>query len=203
MRKLIATMLIAFPVLCFSQFGIKAGLNFANVTSASSINSSSESGFHIGVFLAPPSKSIISSRTELLYSRQGYNYSTSTNTGTVNLDYIMIPQAMAINITKYVSILAGFQMAFLINAKADSTNDNPSGMPNPYGNLMDYYNKFDYGLGVGLEFHPIKGLLVGAKYNISFSKLYKEAETGQMPSFADVDAKNNLVQIYAGWRFGK
>ena len=30
-------------------------------------------------------------------------------------------------------------MAFLINAKADSGN--------PYGKMMDYYNKFDYGFG--------------------------------------------------------
>jgi hypothetical protein len=202
MRKFIATILIAFPVFCFSQVGIKAGLNFANVTGVESFNSSKESGFHIGVFLAPPSKSIISSRTELLYSRQGYNYTTGTNTGTVNLDYIMIPQAMAINVTKYASILFGFQMAFLINAKADSTNDIP-GLPAQYQSLMDYYNRFDYGLGLGVEFHPIKGLLVGAKYNISFSKLYKESESGQMPSYADLDAKNNLVQIYTGWRFGK
>src|SRR4051794_23269936 len=63
--------------------GIRGGLNFANVTNASSINGKSQTGFHVGVFLSPSSKSVIGSRTELTFSRQGYNYSTSTNTGSV------------------------------------------------------------------------------------------------------------------------
>jgi hypothetical protein len=203
MRKFFAAMLMALPILCFSQYGIKAGLNFANVTGVESFNNSNETGFHIGVFIAPTTKGVIGNRTELLFSRQGYNYSTATNTGTVNLDYIMLPTSMTVNVTKFASLLFGFQMAYLINAKADSTNDTGSGGPNPYADLMDYYNRFDYGFGLGVEFHPFKGLLVGAKYNISLAKLYKEAQSGQMPSFADVDAKNNLVQIFAGWRFGK
>ena len=57
------------PFYMFSQIGLKAGLNFANVTKASSINNSSRSGFHLGLFLAPSSKSIIGSRTELIFSR--------------------------------------------------------------------------------------------------------------------------------------
>ena len=108
------------PCSLVAQIGIKAGMNFANVTNASDINSSSETGFHGGIFLAPPSKGIISSRTELLFSRQGYDYSTNTNTGNVNLDYIMLPQFMAFNITKFLQLQVGFQMAYLISAKADS-----------------------------------------------------------------------------------
>jgi hypothetical protein len=203
MRKFIATMLIACPLFGFSQYGIKAGLNFANVKGVESFNSSSQSGFHIGVFIAPSTKGIIGNRTELLFSRQGYNYASASNTGTVNLDYIMVPTSMAINVTKYASILFGFQMAYLINAKADTTNTS-TGSTNPYEGIMNYYNRFDYGFGLGVEFHPFKGLLVGAKYNISLGKLYQDAaQNGQMPSFADIDAKNNLVQIFAGWKFGK
>ena len=101
MKKLILYAMLIFPCSLMAQIGIKAGLNFANVTNASDINSSSETGFHGGIFLAPPSKSFLSSRTEFLFSRQGYDYSTNTNTGNVNLDYIMLPQYMAFNITKY------------------------------------------------------------------------------------------------------
>ena len=67
---------------------------------------------------------------------------------------------------------------------------------------MNYYNKFDYGFAVGAEIHPVMGLLIGARYNISLGKLYKDVETGQMPSFSASDAKNNVVQIFAGWIFG-
>jgi hypothetical protein len=54
-----------------SKLGIKAGLNFANVTKASSINTSSQTGFHAGLFFGGGSKSILGSRTELMYSQQG------------------------------------------------------------------------------------------------------------------------------------
>jgi hypothetical protein len=206
MKNIITVLLIASPVLSFSQIGIKAGLNFANVTKTSDINNSSSSGFHAGLFLAPPSKGVMGFRTELLFSQQGYNYKTGTNTGNVNLNYIMLPQYMTINITKYFQIQLGGQIAFLTNAKADSSSNNASGN-NPYGEMMDYYNKFDYGYGGGIEVHPIKGLLVGARINISLSSLYKDMGTsspGTPPSFIpEVDVKNNLFQVFAGWRFGK
>jgi outer membrane protein with beta-barrel domain len=205
MRKIVLIIVTLLPLLSMAQFGIKAGINFANVTNASDINGDNTTGFLAGIFLAPPSKGIISSRTELLYSRQGYNYKTGTNTGTVNLDYIMLPQLMSINITKFFSIQAGAQIAFLINAKADSSNDG-STSSNPYGAIMDYYNKFDYGFAAGIEVHPFKGLLIGARYNISLGNLYKDPSSyppGTPPSFIPpVDVKNNVVQLFAGWIFG-
>lgn len=200
MRKQILLLLFLVPSswIC-AQIGFKAGLNFANVSYASSINSSSRSGFHAGVFFGGASKGLIASRTELLFSRQGYDYKNGNTTGSVNLDYIMLPQLMGINITKYFMVQLGIQMAYLINARVDSSSSNNNN--NPYAKAMDYYNRFDYGFGAGAEVHPYKGLLIGAKYNIG--KLYKEAQSGQMPSFSSVDAKNNLVQLYLGWRFGK
>lgn len=171
MKKFILFILAA-PALLHSsaQVGLKAGLNFANISNASSINNSSRTGFHVGAFLAPPSKSIISSRTELIFSRQGYNYKSGTNTGNVNLDYIMLPQYMSINITKYFSIQLGGQMAYLLNAKADSAVN--GGSSNPYGGIMNLYNRFDYGYGGGVEIHPVSGLLIGARVNISLGNLY-------------------------------
>jgi len=201
MKKVLLYLFLSIPFLGMSQFGLKAGVNFANVTNTSSINSSSQTGFMIGAFLAPASKGLLSSRTELVYSRQGYNFETSTKSGNVDLDYLIIPQLMGINITKLLQLQVGFQMAFLLNAKADTVNSN--GMTGSYGSVIDYYNKFDYGFALGAEVHPFKGLLVGARYNISLGKLYKDLGTGQEPSFTAQDAKNNVVQLFAGWRFGK
>jgi hypothetical protein len=90
-------------------------------------------------------------------------------------------------------------MAYLINAKADSKT--ASGSTSPVSDAMQYYNRFDYGLGGGVEIHPFKGLLVGTRMNISLANLYKDAASGQVPSFASV--KQNLFQIYTGWHFGK
>jgi hypothetical protein len=152
------------------------------------------------VFLAPASKSIISSRTELLFSRQGYNYKTSTNTGDVNLDYIQMGQMISINITKYISLMFGGQTAYLVSAQVDSSSSTGN---NTYQNsLMDFYNRVDYGYAVGAEIHPVNGLIIGARYNVSLAKVYKSIQSLQRPSFTSEDAKNNVVQLSIGWRFG-
>lgn len=206
MRKMFLTAVILLPLFSLAQFGIKAGVNFANVTNASDISGSNNTGFVAGIFLAPPSKGVLSSRTELLFSRQGYSYASNTNTGKVDLDYILLPQLMSINITKFFSVQVGAQMAFLINAKADSSTS--SGSSSPYSGIMDYYNKFDYGFAGGIEVHPFQGLLVGARYNISLGNLYKDPSSfettgGQPPSFIPtVNVKNNVFQLFAGWIFG-
>lgn len=208
MKKLILCLLLFIPCALMAQIGIKAGVNFANVTKASSINNSSRTGFHAGIFLAPPSNGIIGSRTELIFSRQGYNYKTGTNTGNVNLDYIMLPQYMSINITKYFSIQFGGQMAYLLNAKVDSTTSNNGMTGTPYDGIMKFYNRFDYGYGGGIEIHPVSGLVLGGRFNISLSKLYDvnsySSGSGDPSDFVPkVDVKNNVFQIFAGWRFGK
>ncbi len=188
--------------------GIKVGTNFANVTNASQINGSNTTGFLIGAFFAPGSGTkVMGFRTEFIYSKQGYNFADGTTTGTVKLDYILMPQLMTINITKYFEIHLGMQVAFLINAKADSSQ--PSSIGNPYAGMMDYYNRFDYGFAGGVQIHPVLGLFIGARYNISFSSLYSSSESSgaPLPPFipptgsGDLNFKNNVIQLYAGWRF--
>ena len=193
--------LASSPLLTTAQFGIKAGPNFAKVTKASNINAENTAGFHVGAFLAPKTKSVIGFRTELLYSKQGYDFKSGNTTGSVKLDYILLPQLMEINITKYVALHIGAQMAFLLNAKADSTKTTTGSAQ--VDKLIDLMNRFDYGAAGGIEVHPFKGLLLGARMNISFSKLYKDptALTQQQNFFPEVDAKNNVVQVFAGYRF--
>jgi hypothetical protein len=184
-------------------FGFKAGINFANVTSTSSLNNSSRTGFMAGIFMAPSSHGVVGYRTELLFSRQGYDYKNNINTGSVNLDYILFTHLFTINITKFVQLQMGALTAFLVSAKADSSQS--SQPPSPYGKTFDFYNKFDYGATGGIEIHPVAGLLIGARYNFFFGDLYKMPTSGsvyQQPSFIPaVNVKNNLLQVFIGYRF--
>ncbi|HVE61731.1 MAG TPA: outer membrane beta-barrel protein, partial [Chitinophagaceae bacterium] len=125
-------------------------------------------------------------------------------TGEVELDYIQFGQLASINISKYFSLMFGAQTAILLNAQVDSTTSGGTGGgTNPYGDIMDLYNRFDYGYAVGVEIHPVMGLIIGARYNVSLAKLYESFQTGQRPSFSSEDAKNNVIQISVGWRLGK
>ena len=187
------------PVMVSAQLGIglKAGLNFANVTNTAGFKNSSRTGYMIGGYISPKAKKILGFRSELILSRQGYDYKTNTNTGNVNLDYLLLPQLIILRFTKKFQLHLGGQAAFLLNAKVDSTNGNNS------GSLFNYFNRFDYGVVGGAEVSPISGLFIGARINVSFNSVNKEAPIGgNWPSFIPrLDAKNNVVQLYAGWRF--
>ncbi len=194
MRKTLFILFITLPVLCYSQLnlGLKAGLNFANVTNASEIKASNRTGYMLGGYISPKASKTLGYRSEIILSRQGYDYKTGSNTGKVDLDYLLLPQLITLNFTKFVQVHAGGQIAFLLNAEVDSTG-NSNG-----GSLLDYFNRFDYGLAAGAEIFPFKGLFIGARINISLNSVSAE---GTRPNFIpDIDARNNVVQVYAGWR---
>jgi len=191
--------------------GFRGGLNFANVTHASDINANTHTGFNAGIFLSPPGR-ILASYTELNFSRQGYDYNTSKVNNSLMLDYIALSQLMAINITKYVQIQFGFRTAYLLNAKTDSSSNqkvlpDSLGLGSQYNSLLSYFNRIDYGFTGGVEIHPVLGLLIGARYNLSLNGLYKNAFTsygsgsGGSSGGTSINPKNNVIQLYAGWRF--
>lgn len=177
------------------SIGIKGGLNFANIADASDINNSSKTGYMVGGYIAPKKRNGYGFRSEIILSRQGYNYKTNTNTGNVNLDYLLLPQLFTLNFTKMVQLHAGGQAAILLNANVDSTGGNNN------GSLLKYFNRFDYGIVGGVELSPFSGFFLGGRLNISLSAANKNA-TANWPNFiSKVDAKNNVLQVYAGWRF--
>ena len=198
MKRFILAGLFLFPVILKAQFGIgvKAGLNFANIKDESGFNSDSRTGYMVGAYIAPAAKKFLGFRSEIILSRQGYNYKTATNTNNVNLDYLLLPQLFVIRFSKLVQVHAGVQGAFLLNANVDSTGSGS-------GSLFDYFKRFDYGLAGGIEIFPFKGFFIGGRMNISLNNVNEEAPLGgSWPGFIPrVDAKNNVVQIYTGWRF--
>ena len=182
------------------SFGIKAGVNLTNLKSGSYIQSSNRAGYMIGAYLSPKSKRMLGYRSEIIYSRQAYEFSSSSGYGSVKQDYLLLPQLTTINITRFVQLHLGVQLAFLINASTDSTSSYSA--PEPYGKYMSYYNRFDYGLAGGVEFYPIKNLLLGTRFNMGLGDMYKSIDPGRQPSAVPaVNTKNKLLQVYAGWRF--
>ncbi len=192
----IAALLLLAPLSAGASIGVKAGFNFANVTNASSINASSQTGFMAGVFMGPPSGVLLGFQSELVFSRQGYDFKTNQTTGSVKLDYLLLPQLLTLNFANIVRAQAGFQLSYLLKAKVEGA---ATGDPET-DKLLDLFNRLDYGLAGGVEVSPFMGFLVGARINISFGKLYKEV--AEPPSFfPSVNAKNNVFQIYGGYRF--
>lgn len=193
MQRVIIFLFVLSATLANAQIkiGVKAGINFANVTNASGIKADTRTGYLVGGYITAKPKKILGFRSEIILSRQGYDYKTSTNTGNVNLDYLLLPQLITVNFTKLVQIHVGGQAAFLLNANVDSTGSGN-------GSLFEYFNRFDYGVVAGGEIYPLKGLFFGARINISLNDI---SVGGNRPNYIpDVNAKNNVVQLYAGLR---
>ncbi len=187
--------LLCCPLLLTAQISIavKAGLNFANVSNTAGINADSHTGYMLGGYIASKPKGIFGFRSEILLSRQGYDFKSNTSSGHVNLDYLLLPQLITINFTKKANIHAGPQIGFLLNAGVDSTG-------NSGGSLLKYFNKFTYGLAAGAEVSPLFGLFFGARVNVGLNNTNDGTDSGNPNFIPRVNMKNNVLQVYAGWR---
>ncbi|HUC80010.1 MAG TPA: porin family protein [Flavisolibacter sp.] len=184
-----------------SWFGIKGGVNFINVKDAGSINGGNNSGFMAGLFFQSPSKGLLGYRSEIIFSRQGYDFQTSATTGSVKLNYILLPQLTTINITRFVQLQLGGQIGFLLNSGVDSLS---SLSTLPAAGPEEYFRRITYGLAGGVELSPLKSLFVGGRFNLNIASVTKETGAGRLPSYIPTDGKqlyNNVVQLYAGFKF--
>jgi opacity protein-like surface antigen len=182
------------------QFGLKAGFNFLYLPTfkTSDQSFSSNTGFFVGGYYSLPAKRI-GYRSEIIFSRQGYDYKTSTQSGSAKLDYIVLPQLMTMNITRFLQLHAGGQIALLLNAGVDSTA-NPSSTPS-FERIKDYYTKLNYGFAGGVEIRPFAGLQVGGRYNLFFNFLSDaQSPPAYVPDYSG-NLKNGLVQLYVGYQF--
>jgi hypothetical protein len=195
MKKLVLLFLCYCPLVSTAQLkiGIKGGLNFANVSNSAGISADNRTGYMLGGYISPKPKKLFGFRSEIILSRQGYDYKTNTNTGTVNLDYILLPQLITLNFTKKLQLHAGTQLGFLLNATVDSTGDNT-------GSLVDYFKKFTYGVVGGVEVSPLFGFFIGGRVNVSLNNINKGSGTGSPNYIPKLDVRNNVVQVYLGWR---
>lgn len=164
----------------------------------------------IAVFLSPHTSGAIGFKHELLYSRQGFQYTDSKgHSGSVTNDYLMIPQMMTANITRFVQLQAGIFAGYLLRSK-DSNEPSDNSSSSVYDSYTSLMNRIDYGAAGGIEIHPIKGLTLNARYNMGFAKLYKKEQSNQSTAnypmiyplpFQNIDTKNAVLQFSAGYQF--
>lgn len=210
MRKILLTAIVAVSALLShaqkedadvykTKLGIKGGYNWSYVTaSQSGINTNSKSGFMVGVFLAPKPSKGLGFRSEIVFSRQGYSFEGSGKNTDVLNDYIYLPQLTTYTIGKVVQLQLGAQIGFLLNSKLSGAKDST---------ITGLMNKVDYGFAGGVELHPVKGLLIGARYNLGLGKMYKKFEESvtnpyQLPFNPETtNMKNGVVQLFVGYQF--
>jgi hypothetical protein len=140
-----------------TDFGIKAGLNIADVSVTPSQNTDVRLGLHAGllahIHLAPE----WALQPEIMYSAQGFE--DKANNVTWKLDYINVPIMIQYMFNNGFRLQAGPQVGFLASAKANDIN-----------RKSDFKN-IDAGLGVGLGYLSYSGFGIDARYNIGLSNI--------------------------------
>ena len=188
------------------KIGLKLGYNFAKVVGTkTNFTPGNNNGFMVAGFFSPAVKSGIGYRTEIVFSRQGFSFDETGKMQNVTQDYIYMPHLTTFTIAKKVQLQAGGQIGYLLNAKTSSSTSSSGS-----DHTMDYFNRIDYGFAGGVEIYPLKGLLLGGRYNVSCGNIYKNYSAGGGTAVppsplpfdpSQVKGKNAVVQFFLGYRF--
>lgn len=175
---LISIVLLAFSTSIHAQlvrFGIKAGLNYANLT-GSEIKTDAITSYHAGLVAELKLTEGFSVQPELLYSTQGASYENAGEEFRNELGYLSIPILAKINLNKAVSLDLGPQASFLMSERKEfDVQDSES---------------FEFGLAAGLGLKITKSIFLQGRYVLGLTEASKDAQT-----------KNSVLQVSAGILF--
>lgn len=184
-----------------SKFGIKAGLNLANLYADDVKDENFKAGFNAGLFAKLPVTKGFSIQPELLYSNKGaklaYDAGIFGGEGEYrfNLHYVELPVLAVVNIVKNFNVHAGPYVSYLAGANITRVDDNDN--VNDISDLKaDNFNRIDYGLtgGVGLDF---QNLTIGARYNYGLNEIGESGLSGEITK----NSKNSVINVYLGFAF--
>jgi opacity protein-like surface antigen len=157
------------------QFGVKAGLNYANFSGATP-QTDAITSYHAGVVAQIVVMDKFAIQPELLYSTQGASYKNATEEFKNERGYLAIPVVAKINLSDTFMLELGPQASFLLVDKNKfSANDSKT---------------FDFSVLGGLGFKITDNIFVEGRYVLGLTDVSKEAK-----------AKNSVVQLSLGFLF--
>ncbi|UOG75518.1 PorT family protein [Hymenobacter tibetensis] len=194
------------------RLGVKAGANLSNL-SGDLVNEDrfeNKIGFHGGVMLniGLLDDGFLSVQPEVLFSQKGYTYADQEFTfgtvrrkddGSVTYNYIDVPVLLKIKAGN-VYFEAGPQYSYLLKAKNDYKSTSNGNTVIEYNNTinLDNVNRNEIGYAAGLGYQSDGGLVLGLRYNGSFTDFGKDG-------YQDDDtrnARNSVFQASVGYLLG-
>jgi len=160
------------------KFGVKGGLNFATIGGDNTKDIELVTSFNFGVLSEIPISDKFSFQPELMYSGQGYGFKDNT----IALSYLNIPLMGKYYVTKGLSVEAGPQIGFLLDAKNEKIK------------VKDSFNTVDFGVNFGLGYKLENGLNFGARYNLGLTDINNVANSSSKN-------QNRTIQLSIGYFF--
>jgi len=191
MRKiLLAVAIFASATAANAQasFGVKGGLNLANLKSK--FDGETESGdmkvgFNLGAFATVPLSATFNFKPELVVSTEGSKEEFMGEDVKSNLTFINVPVLLQYNASGFVAE-TGPQVGFLMSAKAKYDGESED--------IKEGFETINLSWAVGLGYQMPSGFGVNARYNLGLSNLAKDSD--------DYKLKSNVIQIGISYTFG-
>lgn len=181
MKRIVLVVLVSFFGLSTQaqgiDLGIKAGVNFSNISDAYNLDTENKTGFVGGIFLGIKFSEKFAIQPELLYSQQG----TKFDAGEIDLTYVNVPVIFKYYLIQGLNIQAGPQFGFMVD-------DNLGEVFHEIGENIEN-NDFETSGVVGLGYDLPMGLRVSARYNFGLTEIN------------DNGGKNSVVSLAVGYSF--
>ena len=143
-KTLLVGAIALFGALNAQTFGVKAGMNIANLSNSE--DTKSLIGFNAGVFMNAPLAANFSIQPEVLYNTKGAKADGADLS--LNLDYISVPVMFQYNATPQFYLEAGPEFSFIVSSKAKS-----GGVTADVDEIVE---KFDIGVGLGAGYYFLR-----------------------------------------------
>lgn len=209
MRKivLITIFSLGFITITFAQnitSGIKGGLNLSSLSIDGNNDKNLKIGLHAGVFTKISFNESFAVQPELVYSGKGLKLDfadeiASAGETKLNLNYIELPVQLVYNLSNDFAFHFGPYLSYLLNAnmKTDANVLNHYQISSTDNLDKKHFNSFDFGLTGGLAY-DLNPFIFGFNYSLGLTQVAKDNDVSHN-IFGD--AKNNVIQVYAGFKF--
>ncbi len=185
-----------------TKFGVKTGLNIANL-SGDVEGASSLVGFQIGGFAEFKISDKFAVQPELMYSAQGgkqsysesssgYSYSAESK---IKLSYLNVPVMAKYYAAPKFSLEFGPQIGFLLSAKQDWSESGTDGSYSGSEDIKKDAESINFGLNFGAGYDFTEKLSAGLRYNLGLSNIAK-TESGD-----NTEIKNSVFSLSLGYKF--
>jgi opacity protein-like surface antigen len=179
----IAVMAFGFANAQETKFGVKAGVNFANLTGDIE-ETSSKVGFQVGGFAEFKLSEKFAIQPELLFSTQGAKQDIGQSEDLkLNLSYLNVPVMAKYYVAEKFSLEAGPQIGFLVGAKYKFDGEEED--------AKDDVKSIDFGVNFGAGYDFTENLSAGIRYNLGLANIAE----------GDGDTKNSVFSLAVGYKF--
>jgi opacity protein-like surface antigen len=184
-----------------AKFGIKGGLNIANINwnEQGAPSTSTTIGYAIGALVEIKLTDVIALQPELLYSKQGakFDYTLPVNGIVYNtqnefdIRYINLPVMLKYYASEEFCLEFGPQVGFLTNADLITKVSGQSVTQDS----KKLFTSNDFGLNFGLSYNINSNVFIQGRYNLGLSNIAK-TESGD-----NATIKNNVISFSLGYKF--